>query len=1052
MDENKDLEQQTEPLENSTPQGEQAQAVQAPEEPEADEPKADEPKAEEPKAEEAKPEEDKPEAVPVEAAVKEKSREGMSTLRQCLLVAAVAVLIICGLFTAYMLTKGESASAGGEETEGETEYVEPEPVFAPKSIIMIQIQDLGDGIINSEYKGNAITPNLNALAKENLYFKNNISASKYAQGLDIVLASGLYAPEYDPAIYGMRDKGIITLGHILGEKGYNTLAVTSGPKGAYGGKDAYAEFGYGDFVTVEYDDLGKTDVYSKALEKIKGYEGYFFVSVTDLCLYTGKTEIEDDKIGQSRDVANMVKKLQYADEQLGEFIAGLKEAGLYEDTVIIITGTGAALDPESSLIAEAMAEISEGYNYASYVKAPLMVKLPGENAASPEYLTSHTDVFPTLARYLGLNTKHLYFSGGGLFEESSKEYIGSVLHRGSYIDDKCVVIADETATARLSNVYTMGNGRLRSASGLSDQINESESFFLTEDKLVAYGVQEKCKALKVADVMTEFEKVKDEITAPISYSVADVFPEGEGDDFYKSSIKLFNRSVMFSANEFKGEYVSVIFKNNGLTLIPGATEGVFISDDVSMGGSFQNMVASWNCSSKGGTVEISVSVKLKDGTYTDWYSWGQWSAIKGKSASVSNSDKYGSVGIDILTLNEKCQGTVRYRIDIKKTGNEAPTVYNVTLACDKSATKLKAPTTTYKKLNVPYRYQLDVPTIGGVICSPTSLSMALDFLGEPDFDTADTAYGVYDNGEEIYGNWAFNVAYAGELGYNAFLDYYDVDAIKWALYKDHPIVSSIRVTQGQLAGSGYPNYSTRGHLICVVGYDNRDGKDWLLINDPAHPEVTRILASEFETIYRGVSYIVQVKPEKFLWRIGEGTDRDITVVADYIPEGRYNRPGGSYPVKYIVIHNTGNFSATATALAHRNYLKNPDTTTSWMFTVDDTSIYKHLPEEEKAWHAGDGRDGKGNTYGIGIEICVNHEYQGSTTPTDYFKTAVSNASQLVAELMYKYDLSISQVKQHNYFSGKNCPQNMREGKMWDDFIKECQQRYDALCDKYGDPE
>ena len=47
----------------------------------------------------------------------------------------------------------------------------------------------------------------------------------------------------------------------------------------------------------------------------------------------------------------------------------------------------------------------------------------------------------------------------------------------------------------------------------------------------------------------------------------------------------------------------------------------------------------------------------------------------------------------------------------------------------------------------------------------------------------------------------------------------------------------------------------------VQVYEEKDGKKWLLINDPAHPEVKAILESEFEEIYRGVSYIVQIRPE-----------------------------------------------------------------------------------------------------------------------------------------------------------------------------------------------
>ena len=332
---------------------------------------------------------------------------------------------------------------------------------------------------------------------------------------------------------------------------------------------------------------------------------------------------------------------------------------------------------------------------------------------------------------------------------------------------------------------------------------------------------------------------------------------------YKNSVSLFNKSIMFCANEFKGEFDSLHFENHGLVLDEGATEGYFISEEIDLGGSFKNMLASWNASSEGGTVEVSVSVKLDDGSYTAWYSWGVWSAIPETSGSISNKDAHGAVGIDILTLKKECAGIVKYRIDVKQLGDHSPVVYNVTLACDKQNGNLTAPADTYKKLDVPYRRQMDVPEIGGSICSATSLSMVMLYHGEQIDDIADIAWGVRDYGEQIFGNWAFNVAYAGELGYQAYIDYYDIDAIKYAVSTGHPIVSSIKVKAGQLAASGHPNYTTNGHLLCVVGYEEKDGQGWLLINDPAHPEVKAILESDFENIYRGVSYIVQLRPETY---------------------------------------------------------------------------------------------------------------------------------------------------------------------------------------------
>lgn len=146
--------------------------------------------------------------------------------------------------------------------------------------------------------------------------------------------------------------------------------------------------------------------------------------------------------------------------------------------------------------------------------------------------------------------------------------------------------------------------------------------------------------------------------------------------------------------------------------------------------------------------------------------------------------------------------------------------------------------------------------------------------------------------------------------------------------------------------------------------------------------------------------------------------------------------------EYIVIHDTGSAAPDATARAHANWLKNMtldennETYISWHFTVDEKEIIQHLPLDETAFHAGDGQTtypntwsgglGGGNKNGIGIETCVNY---GSDYNITMRKTA-----KLVAELLIEFDLGLDRVKQHNDFSGKDCPQTMRHAERWQEFM------------------
>ncbi len=338
----------------------------------------------------------------------------------------------------------------------------------------------------------------------------------------------------------------------------------------------------------------------------------------------------------------------------------------------------------------------------------------------------------------------------------------------------------------------------------------------------------------------------------------------EATDYFAPTVKLNHSSTTVYANAFSGEFDSVVYENGGMRIADGRAEGSFVSEDIDLGGSFTKLVCSWNAQTHDGTVEIQLQAKKSDGSYTDPFSWGVWSSKEGVSSSVSTKNNDGKVSTDVLTLNVTCTGIVRFIVKLKKTAESSPVLYNVTFAPQKSEGALTAPSSMSEvKLTVPKRLQFDVPEIGSRICSPTSLTMVLMSLGTTELEPADNAWAVYDNGDDIFGNWSFNVAHAGELGYNAFVDYYDLGALKYALSQGTPVICSVTIKKGQLAESGYPNRSSSGHLLVAIGYTVIDGKEWIIINDPnADGCEIKLLASEFETIWKTVVYIVQEKPVK----------------------------------------------------------------------------------------------------------------------------------------------------------------------------------------------
>ena len=167
------------------------------------------------------------------------------------------------------------------------------------------------------------------------------------------------------------------------------------------------------------------------------------------------------------------------------------------------------------------------------------------------------------------------------------------------------------------------------------------------------------------------------------------------------------------------------------------------------------------------------------------------------------------------------------------------------------------------------------------------------------------------------------------------------------------------------------------------------------------------------------------------------------IVKDFIPKDRNNRPGFTMSPEFITIHDTGNSNPGANAKVHVGYLDSPtaqNLPVSWHFTVDENTIYQHLPLDENGWHAGDGGQGQGNRNSIGIEVCMN---KGA----DRNKAEILTA-KLVAYLFENVSSLLpfpDAMKQHFDWSGKNCPQLLRNG-----YVRNWQEFLDLIKDQKGD--
>ena len=151
----------------------------------------------------------------------------------------------------------------------------------------------------------------------------------------------------------------------------------------------------------------------------------------------------------------------------------------------------------------------------------------------------------------------------------------------------------------------------------------------------------------------------------------------------------------------------------------------------------------------------------------------------------------------------------------------------------------------------------------------------------------------------------------------------------------------------------------------------------------------------------------------------------MNIVKNLVSQSKYSvKCPYSMTPEFIVVHNTAN---DATAANEVKYMISNNNQVSFHFAVDDKEVVQGLPTDRNAWHAGDGASGRGNRYGIAVEICY------SKSGGVRFENAEKNAAKFIAQLLKERGWGIDKVKKHQDFSNKYCPHRTLD-KGWASFV------------------
>ncbi|MEG2351481.1 MAG: LTA synthase family protein [Bacilli bacterium] len=371
-----------------------------------------------------------------------------------------------------------------KEPKKTNEYTD---IFKGKNVIIIHGESLMTESMALSFNGKEVTPNLNRIANEGLFFSNFYSQVSVGTSSDseFTLNTSLLPVSSGTVFVNYWDRTYEALPLMLKQKGYYTASMHANSATFWNRNVMHKQLGYDKFYAKdsftidEKIGLGLSDMsfFRQSIPKlqdIKNNNSNFYVTMIMLSNHTPFDDV--DKYGdfsvdykttqidengndievvlpymEGTDLGNYFKSTHYADGALNYFFEQLDASGLLDNTVVVIYG-----DHDAKL---AKSEYEYFYNYnpetketykkgdaqyrdVNYYSYELNRKVPfiiwTKDSANNKKLNKNIDevmgmydVMPTLANMLGLDPK--YALGKDIFNTNNNIV---VFPNGNWLTDK----------------------------------------------------------------------------------------------------------------------------------------------------------------------------------------------------------------------------------------------------------------------------------------------------------------------------------------------------------------------------------------------------------------------------------------------------------------------------------------------------------------------------------------------------------------------------------------------------------------------------------------
>lgn len=371
---------------------------------------------------------------------------------------------------------GNTLQSGGKITEKEITAIKAlntssdEVENSQTNVIILQLESFQTSVIGQRINGQELTPNLNRLREEMLYFPNFYHQTHEGRTSDaeFVVNSSLHPVKSGSVYTQYTHNDFDALPQRLKQAGYDTAAMHAFRKDFWNRDEFYKNIGFNHFFSEsDYPDeeiigmaLNDKDFFTTSvnlMDKLDQPFYAFMVALTSHIPYDIPAQEKRLNLEGYEDplLQNYYHTIHYVDAAVGLMVDQLKEKGTWDDSIIVFYG-----DHDSGLTApeDEMAQKADADSAVELLAldraVPLFIKHPElREGRTVKESGGQSDIAPTVLHLLGMTPS--YMLGTPLLDGEPNL---TVFRDGSFRYEDLYYVPDLTKPVGEGSCYSVETG------------------------------------------------------------------------------------------------------------------------------------------------------------------------------------------------------------------------------------------------------------------------------------------------------------------------------------------------------------------------------------------------------------------------------------------------------------------------------------------------------------------------------------------------------------------------------------------------------------------